>query len=360
LSGKEIKVPEATDTRAPSWRIIALVSEPAILLQAFVAHWLSWNPTGITLFMDEPDPTVAALLRAADPRVEVVGCDAAFWAGFDKGRFWQPSWRQMAVLQRACDTAEEDWILHVDADEMLSSERPVPDLLAEAGPEITSVFLPVTERVHIGRVDPGNIFDGVFRRPTPGRLEAEVAAIDGPLGDYFDRGMTGYASGKSFFRARAGLRVGIHAPNPVLPERRLRLQDAELLHFDGLTARHFARKKWRTMAQQPKWREFPRPARVLQLEETRATRGWRRAEARFYARLKVLSEDRAAALDALGLLSRQGFDPRPDLARWFPGQRHDLRVKAFDRTRIRWAPRVDGKTPLPWPERMAEWWRSRG
>ena len=62
----------------PAWAVVSTMDEPAPLVAAFAAHYLSIGASEVHIFLDQPDPEAEALL-AGLPRVYLTVCDAAYW-----------------------------------------------------------------------------------------------------------------------------------------------------------------------------------------------------------------------------------------------------------------------------------------
>ncbi|PWJ22079.1 glycosyltransferase family 2 protein [Jannaschia seohaensis] len=302
------------------WHVVSMVSEPPQLVLAFVAHWLDRGAGHVHLHLDAPDPALMARLGAVSG-CSVTVLDAGYWQGDRPARQVD---RQRAMLQHVYDAGPAEWLLHVDADEALHPEVELRTILRRARPGLRKLRLGVAERVHAGRVNPDDIFDGVFRRPTPAALAGRVAEIDGSAARYLEAGMTGYASHKSLTRTGLGVTVGVHGAKAA--GKGLLLEGA-LLHFDGMTPRNWTQKRHRVMAQQLACHANGPMERRAQFRHLLRHGD---VEGALYRRLKVLSPERMAALDALGLIQDIRHDPSEAIRRRIPGAAPDLSVAAFD------------------------------
>lgn len=316
------------------WEICTLAQEAPELILAWVAHHLSLGVCRINLFLDSPNPRVAEVLNGHD-RVTLSLCDDAFWANHPTGtRPPKAGPRQKAILQHIVDTSGADWVFHIDVDEFLWSADDIGALLAEQPPEIEHVATRAQERVYLGAPDTGSIFDGVFRVQTPHRHLRDAAHLDAVAAPYLQRGMTAYCGGKSAFRPRQGLTVGVHGPKPPKPDTGRWLDAVDLLHFDGLTPQHWVRKRLRLLRQQPNARKNETEHRRHQLTRMDALQGDPAALEDFYLLLKQYAPDRAAVLTDMGLLKHHAFDPTRAIETEFPGLDLDLSVTRFDAYKI--------------------------
>ncbi len=325
--------------------VAATVSEPPQLVMAFAAHALALGAAEVHLFLDRPDEELAETLRQAD-RVRVTCCTGSWWQQFPGGRPWPASGRQRLNLGVVLESARYPWVLHVDADEFLWGPGDIGERLAAVPEERTHALVNVVERVHSGRIDRGNIFDGRFRHQIHGpALQDTIDRIDGAAAPLLSRGMAGYTGGKSFFRTGRGLAAGIHVPDNADPARMAVLADHAVLHFDGLTPAAWVAKKRRKIDQQPEWRAFPdsHAATRNQLAAVHAAGADREAGEAVYRRLKLLDPGRETALGALGLLIDNATDLAGQAAALFPGA-GGFDAAAYDAHELRWAPRRDLQT----------------
>jgi|GEM_PF-3307179 len=331
-----------------NWGIASLISEPDPLVLTWVAHHLRLGAARIDIFLDTAAPALADTLAPLS-QVRLHRIDADHWPDALGPRPAQIGARQRAVIQHCYDRADLDWLLHIDADEFL---RPAQhggawdDVLAGLDNGIDYASVLVAERAHVGAPDADNIFDGVFRRPYPPRLAAEMAGIERDALPFLDHGFAAYTSGKSFFRTGRGLPLGVHCPvNPgrftghTFPWR-------PLLHFDGLTAQSYIQKKLRAIDQNPaaplsripNWRE--QNLAVLRSRDDPA------ALKALYHQMKCLSPDRLSRLDGLDLILRVDLDLPGALRVVLPGTEVDLSVAHFDSYPVTWVKHPP--MPLRW------------
>lgn len=225
----------------PSWSVVSTVREPLPLVLAFACHHLSMGAQTVHLFFDDPDDPVADIL-ATVPGVDITRCDAAHWAQMGNGN--RPGWqtrRQTLNANLIAQQQRSDWLLHVDADEFLWAPEGIEAELAQA---TTWLNIPNVERVWT--TPEGNIFDGLFRTPT--REEQLVQQVYGPTSRYLENGLSGHGSGKAMARLADRNFIGIHRvkenrQGATIPY--LISETARILHFDGMTARHWLMKPLR-------------------------------------------------------------------------------------------------------------------
>lgn len=311
-----------------SWGLVLLAREPAQLVLTHLAWHLALGAAEVHLFLDDPADPVAPL-AAALPRVRVTSCDRAFWATHPSGR--RPdrvTARQSFCATRAYACAGVGWLLHLDADEFLHPQGELTAELARHAALPGALVVPVRERVYL-RPDPQELFEGVFRIPR--RPADPPHPLLAPLADMAPRGVIGHALGKSITRTGLALTLHPHFPRPAgggtpqdVPSRPL--TSAVLLHFDGLTPRHWLAKQ-RARLGDPRPEDWLGPHRRAQLEALRACGGDPAAERALHDRLRVLPDP--APWIAAGLAEARDFDPT-GACRAVLGGLPDLTVAGFD------------------------------
>ncbi len=228
-----------------SWSVVSTVREPLPLVLAFACHHLSLGAQTVHLFFDDPDDPATPIL-ATIPGVEVTLCDAAHWRAFDLDK--RPAWqtrRQTLNANLVAQRRQTDWLLHIDADEFLWAPDGIQADLSRAE---TWLHIPNLERVWIAPED--GIFDGAFRAPGLTRLARKQ--VYGASYAYLQSGVSGHASGKAMARLSERKFIAIHAVKEkfrgeVSPGKTT--AQARILHFDGMTARHWLLKSLRYAAQ---------------------------------------------------------------------------------------------------------------
>lgn len=312
-----------------SWEICGLAHEAPDLLLVWVAHHLDLGATRLSLFLDRPNPRVSAALKE-HPRVRVTDCTDWFWMRRARGRPNSPEVRQRTVLQHALDTSRGDWVLHLAMDEFLDTSRDVAHALASQPDHVDFVSLRALERVHVAPPESGSVFDGMFRKQNGVGKQAAVDSADGAAAPCLSRGMSAYAAGRSALRTGRKLVAGLHGPSAADKSRAGHMADIDLLHYDGLTPKHWVAKRLRALAQSAGNGPRDTPARKAQLAELGRLQSANEDLSALYTSLKYLPPDRAEALSGLGLLRQKPFDPRPALSRELPDVAVDLSAATLD------------------------------
>lgn len=292
-----------------SWGVVATVDEPATLIAAFAGWHIAQGAAEVHLFFDRPNPEAEALV-APLPGVRVTLCDDAYWAarGEDDRRARQTG-RQMLNARFAAETAGVDWLLHCDADEFVADGAVLARALATAKTDV--VRLRVLERVDRVGVDSQGIFDGLFRHRDLS-FEWRGEANYGRWAKFLIYGMAGHYVGKIAIRTGSGLRHAVHTVagkgRGEAPEIKL---NGALLHFDGLTRRHYFAKMLRR-AQMDHFMKGAGPdgkPRQKQIKYLRNHADGRAQIQAFYDGVKSVNGAQVLALTEQEQFFDLGFDP---------------------------------------------------
>lgn len=194
--------------RAPEASIVvaAIVKEPEAIIRRFVDWYRQLGASRIRLYFDDPnDPVIAAM--ADDPLVDAVPCTPEFWQSIDMPPEERFTLRQNAALTHAYQTMAEDWLLVVDADELLHVSRGfLPRRLARAPEDMASIIVAPAEHVHSDQ----DATVTTFRLPITRRAVNDIYQTQS---DLFRRrfGLIGHSNGKSLHRSGIeGLRIRQH------------------------------------------------------------------------------------------------------------------------------------------------------
>jgi hypothetical protein len=240
---------------------------------AFVNYHINLGIERLYLYFDDPaDSAIEAL--SGYPQVVCIRCDEAHWPGGRPARekltLPQRQWFNAKQAWTLARTAGFGWILHIDSDELVHTETPFIEILANADKRIDVLRLRSFEAVpdKLVRSHPFTDVD-CFKvgpsRPTRSCLPATasgcVMAAAGVLsyavrtriaaamgcrsirdGSY----LRGHIGGKSAVRLSSEIGgMGVHVPTPP-KHRRLRsefVRHGGLLHFDASDYPHW-RAKW--------------------------------------------------------------------------------------------------------------------
>lgn len=308
---------------------------------AFVRHQLRAGVDRMLLFFDDPDVRTREV-AVRHPSVTSVRCDPAHWRRVCDGgpRPRSVEERQIANANHAFRElrrtwSPDDWIVHLDCDELVHAHRPIHELLDDA-PRGTDVLRFPTAEAVPDKLRYHDYFREVtlFKRPTAHPTvrrdgNAVVGAVRRGLAKGSERSFElragiarrvgcrtafrygfflGHTSGKSAVRLSAPVEsLEIHVPRP-RPGRRLEIAFAPqgwLLHYDACGFEVWKRK-WGRRLDGSAPADRMRPARIRQLEafaEARAS-GRSGALSALYRDLHLLRPREVVALRALGFLAR--------------------------------------------------------
>lgn len=220
-------------TNSPTWATVTTLKETLEATLNFVSHHLILGASEIHLYFDDPnDPAIAHLVN--HPRVIATPCDQDHW-----DRIGAPSGphekRQKLNARDAYKSTKADWIAHVDADEFISSDVAVPELLKSAGMDVVRLapfeLMSFSKAAHNGR--PSHYFKGAVPATPEGKNVAEAAY--GEFHSCLRSGLLSHTNGKYFVRTGVeGMELSIH--RPFLGGKRAAFEDvqnARLLHMHG-------------------------------------------------------------------------------------------------------------------------------
>jgi hypothetical protein len=302
----------------------------------FVNYHLNIGVDHMYLFFDDPTDAAADVL-ARRSRVTSVRCDLEFWNGHRSPTPSSIIERQRLNALTGLDLARRagvDWIVHIDSDELLYSEKRLDDLLAEVPEDVQALKFPtmegVLDRLEYHRpfeeisqfkVHPASLGKKLLVTPEErSRLSRDAAdfrrrlrwaRLLGCVSVPADGYLRGHVEGKSAVRTSADLQgLDCHEPIPTAKEAvRASVADrAWLLHFD---CRGFA--SWKD-----KWQKLNRPGNEWMSKHRRrnverfaaiAESGDASRLSTFYKELYFVRPYDRFILTRLALLRRLGLDP---------------------------------------------------
>jgi hypothetical protein len=188
-----------------TWGLSATIRAPAEEILRFVAYHLEAGAHRLYIYLDEANPRAEAPLKA-HAKVRVTTCDTHYWSKLNGKRPVKHQVRQSLNATHAYHRRREvDWLIHMDVDEFLVTDRPVADALAE---------LPADQP--ICRIRPMELLAGAtgryktFLPPGPARARI-VQDIYPTFGAFVPGGFLSHLAGKVFVRTGLeDIRVQIH------------------------------------------------------------------------------------------------------------------------------------------------------
>ncbi|MBC7133668.1 MAG: glycosyltransferase family 2 protein [Roseovarius sp.] len=211
----------------PTWGVVATIKAPARDILNFAAHHLDLGAHRVHVYLDAPAPEAEAALRA-HPRCRVILCDAGYWARRRRGRPEAHQPRQSLNATHCLrHRPQVDWLAHIDVDEFLWPETPLPEQLAALPEDTLSARVRPIEALAPDPDDPppeGVQWFKSCARLT-GRRREETAAIYPAHGAHLNGGFLSHVAGKVLVRTGLpGISLRIHnalrdnAPDPCPPE----------------------------------------------------------------------------------------------------------------------------------------------
>lgn len=185
-----------------TWGLSATIKAPLPDILRFAAHHLDIGAQRLFLYLDDPDQDGFDLLKT-HPKIRPVLCDDAWWNGK------RPQKHQVRQTHNATHAYNRrsgvDWIIHMDVDEFLVSDRPVADILSDQpGDTPIARVRPMEQLAGDGTAFKAFIPNG------PDRIRT-VAALYPTYGIHLKGGFLSHLAGKVFVRTGLDdVRVQIH------------------------------------------------------------------------------------------------------------------------------------------------------
>ena len=177
-----------------TWGLSATIRAPAPDIVRFAAYHLEQGAHRLYLYLDAANPVAYAHLKA-HPKVRVQICDQAHWKKLGKKRPNRHQVRQSYNATHAYNRrAEVDWLIHMDVDEFLISERSIAESLGDLGPGQMSARVRPMEKLG----DSENAFKAFI--PSGAARRATVEQIYPTFGRYIRGGFLSHLAGKLFVR----------------------------------------------------------------------------------------------------------------------------------------------------------------
>jgi len=290
--------------RRPGWSAVATVRTRSEYVDAFIRHYLGCGAFQVILFFDDPD--VSFLPQS--PRVVGVICDEQYWNSIGKLRPNEVENRQLANLDYAISITETEWLLHVDADELVISSSEIDEVLRRQPEDVFSVVATPIEAVYESSPNIADAFETRwFKRPLREDEDTSVLSIlYGELSMLTMRGLFGHVVGKAFTRARCKIKTpSLHLPQPCDPNLRsaVAAPSVELLHFDSLTFADW-KEKWmrRFSGEVVAIKMSERRRRQMEMIGSTHERAGDAGLLELYQKMYVLDPDRLAAARSAGFL----------------------------------------------------------
>jgi len=177
-----------------TWGLSATILAPTRDILRFAAYHLDLGAHRLYLYLDADTPDAYAALKA-HPKVRVQTCDAAHWKRLMGRRPDKHQARQTLNATHAyARKAQVDWLIHMDVDEFLVPDVPIPDVLGALPTDVTSARIRPMELLGGGHTG----FKAFV--PANGARNATVRAIYPTFGKHLKGGFLSHVAGKLFVR----------------------------------------------------------------------------------------------------------------------------------------------------------------
>jgi len=177
-----------------SFSVVAIVKEPLEIVQRFLRWYIGQGASNITLFFDDPhDPAISFASGFAN--VTAVPCTPALWSEVGVKHDARFTRRQNNVLTYAYYRQTDDWMLNVDADELMYFHgESIADRINSFDLDASAYAIRTAEHVLVPASQGFHFRTGIEK--------SAVRDVFGANADLFlrRRGLAGHPEGKSFIR----------------------------------------------------------------------------------------------------------------------------------------------------------------
>jgi len=239
-----------TASRAP-YGLVALVNEPVDQINGFIDHHLKYGADHIIIYFDDSNHPAVRQTRVSD-RVSIVACTKSFWS--------QAGGNEVMTLDEKLHICQRvgfeklrrlgiEWLLLMDADELLYSPVSIRDELTKIPTRVDQVRVPVVEAIHTAESRDKRPFAPRQFKQYQKKLQRhqlmEISARSSDIMRFTRNGFFGHTYGKTFTRSNIDLNI-FHSHRPKSSRSRLKMRQAKymtLLHFDAMSFSDW-RRKW--------------------------------------------------------------------------------------------------------------------
>jgi hypothetical protein len=188
----------------PTWGIVSTTRAPLADILRFAAYHLDLGVDRLVIFLDEPNRRAVRILRE-HPRIGVRVCNDAYWQRRKRARPEKHQVRQSFNANLIYRQTDLDWLAHIDVDEFLWSDTPIPDLLSAVPRHIPAVRVRPIEAL----TGDDDLYKAFI--PAGSRRDELVEEIYPVYGGFVLGGFLGHVQGKLFVRTGLpNLRDRIH------------------------------------------------------------------------------------------------------------------------------------------------------
>lgn len=193
-------------TQIGTWGTVTTLKENVDIVKRFVAHHKSLGARVMYLYFDDPADPAIEVVRPIEG-VIIVKCDENYWKGRRPDAHQK---RQKINANAAYKSSSVDWLIHLDADELLYCKTPISAELDEV-PKAQNVIRVSVAEAFSGTQGGKHIFR--FALPKNDRGQKLGLMIYGEEYPLLVRGLLSHTDGKYFVRSSSeAMNLTIHAP----------------------------------------------------------------------------------------------------------------------------------------------------
>lgn len=236
-----------------TWAVVSTIRAPEFMVNFFINHYRNLNADEIHIFMDDPNNADVDEALLEDPRVNIYVCDDVFWKKREskyplmiEGRPDNVEGRQFSNYLAIQETSSVEWILNVDADEILISDFSISEILKNTPRNVFMLGARTLEAVYQDFPLLEDIYDACFFKNTYTKHSAFVEDNFSKELNANEHGFWAHRHGKGFFRRQDKIKkLSCHYPLPLNDSLLSKFQhkDLELLHFECMTFELFHEKR---------------------------------------------------------------------------------------------------------------------
>lgn len=182
-------------SKGDTWGLATTIKADTDQILAFAAYHIELGAHRLYIYLDEPNPEAFARLKA-HPKVRVFDCDTDWWKKRQGKRPVKHQVRQSLNANHAYSRrAEVDWLIHMDVDEFLWPDSPLPAQLAALPRDAMTARVRPVEALADGD---GLAYKGYI--PADEKRDRVVERLYPLFGRYVKGGFLSHLAGKTFVR----------------------------------------------------------------------------------------------------------------------------------------------------------------
>lgn len=237
-----------------NWSVVATVKAPKEVIDIFINHYLNIGAEKIYLYLDDPNDRSIKDFYKDNIKIDIQVCDKEYWAIDYKfhnlkyaGRSDAVERRQEHNLVHAIQKCQTKWILCVDIDELIYSEREVSSILKEIPDNIFSLRIKPYEAIYLANapITMKEVFATRYFKHRNTRIDWCFWNKIYPKEYIHKNGLFGHITGKAFLRTDVPLKYpALHNPYSIDVELKsvFLINEIKLLHYEALTVDFFIEK----------------------------------------------------------------------------------------------------------------------